>query len=263
MIPFNVSITIIWWSFIAILIALFFFFNYQREYHDNLSTYSTSNKNYTEVKQAVNVSKSSSAVSGVKDQTVNVPSGIDDREDLVKLFADTKKKLDTMGQDLAFLSIDIMDSTGMKEGEEKAVIEHDFKEYKKMVEDKINLNEAQKSAWTPDGVMICFQSLENAVKAGKDVIMALKDFNKNVKAMKQDFRIRCGINSGFVYCDESMPMAEMSDRVIDIAGHMQKYAEGNSIFMSRSAVFVLLDRSGFKAVDTEVDGHEAFVWKEE
>jgi hypothetical protein len=34
-----------------------------------------------------------------------------------------------MGRDLAFLSIDVCGSTEMKLGEEKAVIEHDFREY--------------------------------------------------------------------------------------------------------------------------------------
>ncbi len=35
-------------------------------------------------------------------------SGKGDRDELLKLFSDTKKKLDTMGKDLAFLSIDIV-----------------------------------------------------------------------------------------------------------------------------------------------------------
>jgi len=261
--PFDVSINIVWWSFSAIMITLFVFFNYQRKHYSDMMSYSTRSENKSETSRAANAVNNTGYASGVKVQPEKTAtSGIDNRDDLVKLFADTKKKLDTMGQDLAFLSIDVMDSTGMKQGEEKAVIEHDFREYKLLVEEKIKTNEARKSAWTPDGVMICFSSFENALNAAKDVIIALKDFNKNVKAMKQDFRIRCGINSGFVYCDESMSMAEMSDRVIDIAGHMQKYASADSIFMSRSAVFSLMDRSGFEAADTEVDGLEAFVWKD-
>src|SRR5262245_44228828 len=38
-----------------------------------------------------------------------------DREQLLKEFAETKKKLDEMGRDLAFLAIDVVDSTGMKQ----------------------------------------------------------------------------------------------------------------------------------------------------
>mgnify|MGYP003549052757 CR=1 FL=1 len=41
---------------------------------------------------------------------------------------------DAMARNVAFLSIDVVGSTAMKVGEDKAFIEHDFKEYKKMVE---------------------------------------------------------------------------------------------------------------------------------
>ncbi len=123
------------------------------------------------------------------------------REDLVKLFAQTKKKLDKMGQDLAFLSIDVADSTGMKVGEEKASIEHDFMEYKHIVEKAIKTHGSIKSAWTPDGVMICFPTIEGAVNTARDIIKGLKDFNANVKTIKKDFTIRCGVNFGRVFFD--------------------------------------------------------------
>jgi class 3 adenylate cyclase len=148
-----------------------------------------------------------------------------DREELLKLFAETKKKLDSMGRDLAFLSIDVCGSTEMKLGEEKAVIEHDFREYKHFVESKLKAHGSLKSAWTPDGVMSCFATVDAAVQqAAREIIDGLAAFNKNVKTMKKDFIVRCGINAGYVYFDDSLPMEEMSDRVIDVAGHMQKHA---------------------------------------
>ena len=78
-----------------------------------------------------------------------------DREELLRVFADTKKKLDAMGRDLAFLAVDVVDSTGMKVGEEKGIVERDFHEYKKLVEGKIKEYGGLKASWTPDGVMIC------------------------------------------------------------------------------------------------------------
>jgi hypothetical protein len=44
-----------------------------------------------------------------------------------------------------------------------------------------------------------------------------------VKLIKTDFSVRCGVNAGFVYFDETTPLE--ADRVIDVAGHMQKYAD--------------------------------------
>ncbi|GBE06857.1 hypothetical protein BMS3Abin10_02515 [bacterium BMS3Abin10] len=183
------------------------------------------------------------------------------RDELLKLFAQTKKKLDTMGKDLAFLAIDVVGSTDMKQGEEKAIIELDFIEYKKFVEDKMKANGALKSAWTPDGVMICFASVEGAVRTAQKVITGLEAFNRDVKSMRLDFRVRCGINSGHVYFDESIPLEEISDRVIDIAGHMQKYAPPNNIYISKPAFEPMQDSEGFVPASKIVDGCEVYVWE--
>jgi len=165
-----------------------------------------------------------------------------------------------MGRDLAFLAIDIVDSTGMKQGEEKAIIEHDFKEYKRFVERAFTTYGCLKSAWTPDGVMCCFVSVDAATKAAREVINGLEEFNKSVKIMKRDFTVRCGVNSGFVYFDESMPLEEISDRVIDIAGHMQKNAKPNSVCVAKPAIEPLHDRIGFEPAGRVVDGYEVYEW---
>jgi class 3 adenylate cyclase len=183
-----------------------------------------------------------------------------DREELLRLFAETKRKLDAMGRDLAFLAIDVVDSTGIKEGEDRAVIEYDFKSYKNFVEGKLRLNGVIKSTWTPDGVMSCFKTVDDAVKAARDVIHGLEDFNKHVKTIRQDFRVRCGINAGYVYFDESLQLEEMSDRVIDVAGHMQKQAKYNSICIAKPAIEPLQDRSGFIPISKMVDGYDVYVW---
>lgn len=184
-----------------------------------------------------------------------------DREQLLKEFAQTKKKLDEMGRDLAFLAIDVADSTGMKDGEERGVIEHDFKEYKRFVEGTLIAHGCLKSTWTPDGVMSCFNTVDAAVRAAREVITGLDEFNKNVKGMRSDFRVRCGVNSGFVYFDESIPLEEISDRVIDIAGHMQKNAAPNTVCIAKPTIEPLNERTGFEPSGRVVDGYEVYEWK--
>ncbi|HDH50663.1 MAG TPA: hypothetical protein ENH04_04575 [Nitrospirae bacterium] len=122
-------------------------------------------------------------------------------------------------------------------------------------------NGALKSAWTPDGVMICFASVEGAVRTAQKVITGLEAFNRDVKSMRLDFRVRCGINSGHVYFDESIPLEEISDRVIDIAGHMQKYAPPNNIYISKPAFEPMQDSEGFVPASKIVDGCEVYVWE--
>ena len=183
------------------------------------------------------------------------------RDELVRLMAETKKKLDSMTKEVAFLAVDVVGSTDMKLGEEKAIVEHDFKEYKKLVEAAIDAENALKSAWTPDGVMICFGSVEEAIRAAQRLLIDLQQFNSEVKAMKGQFRVRCGINVGAVHYERSQRMEEMSDHVIDVAGHMQKYAAADTIFISHEALSKSDVKDGFKPADTQVDGMDVYHWK--
>jgi class 3 adenylate cyclase len=235
-----------------------------RNYHGNRLANMKFKKEYEEWKTEIHLPEDAAVLAPLdgkmeKLQTSNKKG----REELLKLFAETKKKLDAMGRDLAFLSIDVVDSTGMKQDEEKASAEHDFMEYKRFVDSKLTSNGALKSAWTPDGVMSCFASIDSAVRAARELIQGLDAFNKNVKTMRQNFRVRCGINHGYVYFDESVPMEEMSDRVIDIAGHMQKYAPPNTICVAKPAVEPMQERQGFAPAGNVVDGYEVYVWGKE
>ncbi|MGD9545100.1 MAG: guanylate cyclase [Methylocystis sp.] len=182
------------------------------------------------------------------------------RAELLKVMAEAKRQLESMGRDLAFLSIDVVDSTKMKLGEDKTFIEHDFREYKDLVDGKLRSNGSLKAAWTPDGVMACFPTTDAALKAAKDVISGLDAFNAKVKMIRSNFTVRCGINAGHVYYDEQTPMEEMSDRVIDIAGHMQKYALPGTIACAKQIIEPVQQRGGFSDAGKVVDGYEVYQW---
>ncbi len=183
-----------------------------------------------------------------------------DRQELLSIFAETKRKLDALARDLTFLSVDVVGSTQMKESEEPASIQHDFHEYRKLVERIFQNRKVVKATWTPDGVMACFDSIDDAVNAGKDLITELVDFNRKTKLMRKDFVVRCGVNSGRVYFDDTTPLETISDRAIDVAGHMQKYADPNTIAISRSIVEPLRSGEGFAPAERVVDGYEVYSW---
>lgn len=184
------------------------------------------------------------------------------RQDLLKVFAETKKKLDTFGREVAFLAIDVVGSVGMKAGEDPAAIQYDFEEYRKLVERIFRARGVLKTAWTPDGVMACFGHVEDACQSGKDVIKSLKVFNQDVKVTKSDFAVRCGVNAGLVYFDDTTPLETISDRVIDVAGHMQKHAEPNTVLVARKIIEPLRQLDEFKHTAQVVDGYEASVWRD-
>jgi class 3 adenylate cyclase len=248
------------WIVIVAAVLLGVFFNNLRERFKSKAARMKIMKEYEEWKSEKQLSEDSTLMAPLKERIENLQtSDRKEREELLRLFAETKKKLDDMGRDLAFLSIDVVDSTGLKVGEEKAVIEYDFKEFKNFVEHLLDAKGKLKSTWTPDGVMCCFSTVDAAVDAARTVIDGLDSFNREVKTMKRDFVIRCGINAGYVYFDESMPLEEMSDRAIDIAGHMQKHAPPNSICIAKPAIEPLEDRTGFVQTTKIVDGYEVYM----
>jgi class 3 adenylate cyclase len=207
------------------------------------------------------VQEAKSRLDAIKDVSSSAESK-ENRARLLTVMAEAQSRLNEMQRDLAFLSIDVVGSTKMKVGEDKTKIEIDFRNYKKFINTAISKGGALTAAWTPDGVMICFSSVDAAVTTAKFVITGLRHFNKDVKTILAEFQVRCGINSGRVYYDPSIPMEEMSDRVIDVAGHMQKYAAADTIFLSKQVVNLLahLPREGFSPANTNVDGFEAYKW---
>jgi class 3 adenylate cyclase len=184
-----------------------------------------------------------------------------DRERLLEEFAHAKRKLDAMGRDLAFLAIGVVDSSAMNDGEERASIEHDFKEYRRFVDRELKSHGCWKLTWTQDGVMSVFTTADAVVEAAREVVKRLKVFNREVRAMRRDFVIRCGVNNGFIYFDDAMPLEEVSDRVIDTAVHMQQQARPNTVSLAKPAIEPLNDRGGFEPAGKVVDGYEVYEWE--
>lgn len=183
-----------------------------------------------------------------------------DRKKMLRQFATLKSKLDEMGHDRAFLAIDVVDSTGMKLDEDKHIAAFAFERYNELVNETLRENGVVKFATTPDGVMSCFRTVDDAVNAASNLLKKLVTFNKEQNSIKRDFQIRCGINSGFIYLDDDTPLEQVSDRIIDIAGHMQKYAKPNTINIAASAIEPLKNSSGFTETTDVIDGQQVYQW---
>ena len=183
-----------------------------------------------------------------------------DSINLFEKFIQLKEKIDKLSRHMTFLSVDVVDSTGMKVNEDKLVVQYDFLKYKKMLQSIFDEHKCIKSAWTPDGVMVAFESPHAAISAAKKLFMKLDDFNKNEKRMKRDFILRCGINAGIVYYDSTLPLEEMTDQVIDIAGHMQKHADPDTIAIPKPSAEPLAKQENLHPTDKIIDELEVYEW---
>ena len=207
------------------------------------------------------------AVAGVASAGARMPQGTtalgrgDSRMSLLRDYAAAKRMLSEVKKELAFLSIDVVGSTKMKLGEDKITIEHAFSEYKKFLDRLFREYRAYKVAWTPDGVMSCFPSVEDASTMGRKLLVELDWFNHDVHQLRTKFHVRCGLNFGEVLVPDNKPLEEISDETIDVAGHLQKYAGVDSLWVTGDVYRGLVDREGFARMDRQVDNHDVYAWQ--
>jgi class 3 adenylate cyclase len=184
------------------------------------------------------------------------------REQLLKRYREIEKALQTSKRKLCtFLSVDVMGSTQMKVGERETEIAATFQAYEEMLRKIFDQYGAWKQAWTPDGVMICFLDRELAVGAAQRILQSLAKFNQRENKLRTPFRLRCGLNEGEVPIYEDSKLEKVADRVIDVAGHMQKQAAPDTLWLPVETYNALANKAGFQAVETVVDGYSVYEWK--
>ena len=160
----------------------------------------------------------------------------------------------------AFLSVDVAGSTQMKESEQEMAVTVTFQAYMQMLEGIFLRYGAWKQSWTPDGVMVCFLDVDMAVGAGQAVLRELRKFNLTQNLLRSRIAVRCGVNAGEVPIFEDSKLEKIAHRVIDVTGHMQKYASPNTLCLSAQVANRLGDKTGFTPVEKQVDGHRVYEW---
>lgn len=184
------------------------------------------------------------------------------REELVRKYREIEQALkEAKRKRCTFLSIDVVGSTQMKEGETDINITATFKAYEDLLKRTFLVNRAWKQAWTPDGVMICFLDREKALAAAKTILEKLEPFNARDNKLKTPFQVRSGMNEGDVAIFEDTNLEKVVDHIIDVAGHMQKHAGTDTLWLSEELYNALDDRSGFGPAETQVDGLTVYEWK--
>jgi class 3 adenylate cyclase len=184
-----------------------------------------------------------------------------DRDALLKRYREIESALrETERKRCTFLSIDVVGSTRMKENENELPVTITFQAYMRMLEDIFARHGAWKQSWTPDGVMVCFLDTEAAVAAGKDVLRQLRVFNRTENLLRSRISVRCGVNAGDVLIFEDSKLEKVVHRVIDIAGHMQKNAKPDTLWLGEDVHERLADSIGFRPTGKQVDGIHAYEW---
>jgi class 3 adenylate cyclase len=160
----------------------------------------------------------------------------------------------------AFLSVDVVGSTSIKSGESEIAVTSTFRAYENLLRRIFKATQAWKESWTPDGVMVCFLNLSDAIKAAQAILRQLPAFNERNNRLKGKFEVRCGVNEGEVVIFDDSAVEKLVEQTIDVAGHMQKNATPGTLLLSQAVYDALQDRSGFQLTDQKVDGYATYEW---
>jgi class 3 adenylate cyclase len=185
-----------------------------------------------------------------------------------KANAKVRRRFERVGQKLdqakrhhcVFLSMAVVDSVEMKQGSDREKVARSFDSYEAMVEEILRQTGAWKQVWTADGLMACYLDIDHALDAAQRVLQGLNAFNSQQNELPSPFRVCCGMNEGEVAIFEDSKLHKVADHAIDVAGHMQKNARPNSLWLSSEVYDNLHEKDGFHSAGAQVDGFKVFEW---
>ena len=143
-----------------------------------------------------------------------------------------------------FLSIDIVNSTKLKEGEDSLKVIQTFQAFHRYIAEHITGCLA--SVFSGDGVMCLYETPQKAVDVAIDIFSGLKQFNKEQSSLRRYLNVRVGINTGTLLLDDVQELGKIAERDIDIAGHLQKYGRPGEILISASTWERIASKTDFK-----------------
>jgi len=150
-----------------------------------------------------------------------------------------------------FLSIDICNSTKLKEGEDSLRVIQTFQAFHRFINE--HTRRSLTSVFSGDGVMCLFEKPQDAVEVAIAIMRELGDFNKTQSLLRGYLNIRCGINTGTLFLDNIDDLGRVTERDIDIAGHFQKYARPGEVLISAATWEKLANKDEFKRQWKSID----------
>lgn len=151
------------------------------------------------------------------------------REQLLETLFAVQQRLASDETTRAFLSVDVVASSEMKQAASELASEYSFGQYRRWVEDRVRAQGGQIHSAAGDGIMCVFDSEAQAIETANRLLDDLPRFNREQNRLAQPFRIRCGVNAGVVAAPADAPLGNWQSAVIDQAAVLQKQAAPNTV----------------------------------
>ncbi len=149
-----------------------------------------------------------------------------------------EREIDAFQVTGSFLDVDVVASRAMKGmGERPEHIIVSFERFRAFVGGICAEFGGQVLNSNGDELMCFFEQPSRAVLAGSAILARLAAFNRDQNLLGQPFRFRLGVHTGRSLVDLAAGIA-YSD-VLDLAGHIQKQAEPDSLLISEATLLAL------------------------
>jgi len=131
-----------------------------------------------------------------------------------------------------FLSVDVVNSAKLKEGEDSLKVVRTFLAFHRYLSRQTG--GALASLFSGDGVMCLFKRPQEAVDVAVGILKGLEAFNREESSLSGYLDVRVGIHSGTVLLDNTKDLTKVTARDMDVAWHLQKHSRPGSLLISRS-----------------------------
>lgn len=193
---------------------------------------------------------------------LGIKDPVTERQDLLRQLVEIQDKLRSGEQGVAFLSVDIVGSTRLKQGADPLSVEFTFNEYHRYAESIAKKHLGRVHSTAGDGITMAFDHPRNAYQAARNLIAGLIELNTFRNKIGKPIEVRCGIHAGTVTAPDAGDIRSLNfASVIDIAAHLQKEAPTGGIAISEYAAALV--PGGPNAIGTErleVSGVQAVIW---
>lgn len=161
---------------------------------------------------------------------------VEERQQLLKQLVELQTRLKSGEQLVAFLSVDIVGSTRIKELADPLSIEYTFTEYHQFVERITRKYGGRVHSTAGDGLTCAFDTATQAFNAAKNIQAGMIELNTFGNKTGIPLVLRAGVHAGTVLTPTPGDISSLNfAHVIDIAAHMQKLAPPGGIVVSTPA----------------------------
>ena len=143
-----------------------------------------------------------------------------------------------------FLSVDVVNSAKLKEGEDSLKVVRTFLAFHRYLS-RLTRG-ALASLFSGDGVMCLFKRPQEAVDVAISILRGLEAFNREESSLCGYLNVRVGIHSGTVLLDNTEDLTKVTAWDMDVAWHLQEHSRPGSLLISRSTWKQIGNKGDFK-----------------